>query len=280
MRFGEAFARMSHFGWEGKVLLNGHFYQSKELPVFYFPVWFTITNPILWLLAGFAGIALIMVDFFRRTSVYMQNTPERNQLLYIFCFAGPVFAVLALHSTIYDDWRHLYFVYPPFILTALWFLNKLGKGRLKFVVQALCMVQVGFIGYFMVVYHPFSQVYFNETVSHKKEFLRKNYELDYWGPSNYDGLKYLLKKQDTGIIKVSTDLIDANNYDPDYVNPLTNNLSLLPKKDRDRIQITIPMKADYFITLFRGHPGDFDYPAIEHSFTVLNSTVLCIYRER
>src|SRR5882757_3909121 len=110
---------------------------------------------------------------------------------YLLCFTGPIAAVLILHSIIYDDWRHLYFVYPSFVMLALYFVNKLYDTKLRMVVLGAFGLQVLLLAFFMIKEHPFQQVYFNEFVSHDKEALRKNYELDYWGSSFKQGLEHL-----------------------------------------------------------------------------------------
>jgi len=267
--FIESFNRLAHFDWNGLVLLNGKIYQATNLPWFYFPTWFLITNPEIWLVAGFAGVIWLAINFFKRPLTYIRNTPERNLLLYLMCFFAPIMAVILLHSVIYDDWRHLYFVYPPFVLIGLYFINKMIQTRYKYIVQGVCVLQVLFIGYFMVVNHPFSQVYFNNLLSHDKEYLRKNYEMEYWGCSFKQALDHLIETDTSKKIKVSSDFPDL----------IANNTLLLPKKDRNRIQLVEMKDADYNIANYRSRP--YDYPSYKtvYSISVLNSTILSIFRQ-
>src|ERR1035437_6234235 len=120
--FVDSYTKLAHYSaWKGGLLFNGKIlYSDKPLPWTYFPTWFLITIPELWLLAGFGGIILLVIDFFKRPLVYILNTKERNYILYLFCFFAPIFAVMFLHSVIYDDWRHLYFVYPSFVMIGLY----------------------------------------------------------------------------------------------------------------------------------------------------------------
>ncbi len=125
----------------------------------------------------------------------------------------------------------------------------------------------------MIKYHPFQQVYFNELVSHNDEYLRENYELEYWGASFKQALDHLVA------IKGKTDTIRvACNYN----DPCTNNLMILKPEDRKRVlvycDVSMMSKADYFITNFRGHPEDYPSKNIEYSEKVLNSTILCVFR--
>ena len=45
----------------------------------------------------------------------------------------------------------------------------------------------------MIRNHPFQNVYFNNFLSHDEQYLRKNFEMDYWGTSYKQALEYVLK---------------------------------------------------------------------------------------
>jgi hypothetical protein len=268
------FKAMSHYDWDAEILLNGSRVKTTQLPWSYFPNWFIITVPVLWLLAGAAGLIRIPVDFLKKPSIFLQNTTERNFLLYWLCFLVPILAVIAMHSVIYDDWRHLYFVYPSFVLVALYFINKVAerlKGNLTYIVYGACAIQAVLVVLFMVQNHPFQQVYFNELVSHEPESLRENYELEYWGASFKQGLEHIVSADTAKTIHI------ACNYD----DPCKNNINMLKEADRKRIEI-VPVsqisKADYFITNYRGHPEDYPSKNIEYSAKVLNSTIMAVFK--
>jgi hypothetical protein len=274
--FTESFGALANFNWNGGVLVGGKYYDSTKLPWTYFFTWFFISNPILWLIAGLSGIGLAIYAFFQRPLHFIKNTPERNFLLYLLCFFAPIFAIYAMHSVIYDDWRHLYFIYPPFALLALYAIHTLlqnktiaANKKLGMAVQAACLVQVGASAFFMVKSHPFQQVYFNALVSHDEEYLRKNYEMDYWGVSNLQALKYILENDQRNQIMVTTIFPEL----------LQNNIDILDDDDRKRVKLVHPDSSDYFITNFRFHPDDFPMKE-EYSFQVLNSTVIRIYRQK
>lgn len=274
--FTESFSKLANFAWNGSILMGGKYLDSNKLPWTYFPTWFLISNPILWLIGGFAGLVLIVADFFRRPLDYLRNTPDRNFLLYALCFLGPIFSVLALHSVIYDDWRHLYFIYPSFALMIVYAVHRLLQAdfiakskNFGKAVMAVCLVQIGASVYFMVQNHPFQQVYFNNLVSHDEEYLRKNYEMDYWGVSNLQALKYILDNDQRNLIMVTTI----------YPEILQNNIDFLDDEDHSRIKLVHPDSSDYFITNFRFHPDDFPMKE-DHSFMVLNSTVIRVYQQK
>ena len=270
--FVESFGKMSHFAWDGALLFNGTMmYSSHPLPWTYFPTWFLISNPPLWLLAGFGGLGLVCYNLFKKPLIFFQNTRERNFLLYIGCFIVPIFAVIILHSVIYDDWRHLYFVYPSFVLMGIYGVDRLLQYNKKMITQAVyavCILQAGAIGLFMVKNHPFNQVYFNALVSHDDESLRKNYDLEYWGCSFKQAVDYITTNDTAKVIKVCCI----------HRQPLDNNILMLPKDQRDRIVfIDVAQQADYFITNFRLHPEDFPSNNIEYEIQVLKSTIMRVY---
>ncbi|HXS36038.1 MAG TPA: glycosyltransferase family 39 protein [Flavipsychrobacter sp.] len=254
--------------WDGIVLLNGKYLHAFNLPWYYAPEWFSITTPALWLFLGLAGIIYVIIAFIKNPISYLGNTTQRNFLLYLACFALPFGSVIFLHSVIYDDWRHLYFVYPSFVMLALFVLHKLSKSNIKLIVSLLCLIQIGSTGFFMIKYHPFEQIFFNRLVSHKDEYLRKNFELDYWGCSYMQGLDSILAHDSSTAIRVAL-----------TISPVVNNTDMLHPQDRKRVVFVWPnQNPDYFLTNFRYHPGDYDSIKELYAIKVLNSTIMGVYK--
>jgi hypothetical protein len=179
--FIDVFQRYSHYGWRGPVLFNGITKNADHLPPIYIPEWICISTPILIVITGVIGCIWVILNFVSKPWKVLTDRVERNYLLYLFCLIAPMITIVVLRSSIYDDWRHLYFIYPSFVLIAMFVLNKLLQTKAKKIIAGICIEQVVMIVSFMVRNHPFSQVYFNEFVSHEDEYLRKNFELDYWG---------------------------------------------------------------------------------------------------
>ena len=267
--FIESYNVMSHYNWDASVLLRGVYEHTTELPWDYFPTWFVITTPVLWILIGVAGMAFIIRDFIKNPKLFIQNTPERNYLLFFVCFLIPVIAVIKLHAIVYDDWRHLYFVYPSFVLAGVYFLNKIFINKFKYIVIGLSAIQLCLLGFFFMKFHPYQQVYFNELVSHEEEYLRDNYELEYWGCSFKQALEHLVAAVPAGVIKIACN----------YEDPVKHNIIMLNPKDRDRIEFVKNVTdADYFVTNFRGHKEDYPSKNIEMNIMVLNSSIMRIYK--
>ena len=269
--FLDCFTIMSHYTWDGTIFQNGKFIHSNNIPWYVFIVWFVITNPVIWLLLGFGGIIYFCFDFLKKPLDYFINTEKKIFLLYFLCFITPIAAVISLHSVIYEDWRHLFFVYPPFLLMAVYFVNKIYYSKIKLAVLSLILLQVVVTGYTMIRTFPLNQVYFNPLVSHRSEYLRSNYEMDYWGVGFKQGLDNILSKDKSESIVISTDVSGMV--------PLANNIMLLTPEDRKRVQLVEANKPfDYFLTDFRCHPEDYGYPGRDYSIRAFNSTVIGIYR--
>jgi 4-amino-4-deoxy-L-arabinose transferase-like glycosyltransferase len=266
--FIESFRNLANIKWNGEVLFNGNTYKGDQLPWNYLPVWFSITMPELWLAAGVAGIAALIVGFVKHPKNFLLNTQLRNFTLYLACFSGPIIAMIVFHGVNIDDWRHLYFIYPAFVMMALFAINNLAKGRRRMIIYAFCALQMLATGLFMYRNHPYQQVYFSHLVSQEDEYLRKHYDMDYWGVAYKQGFEYIL----------SHDTATAITIHGSY-GPVMNNVMFLPKTQRDRIILVGDEgQPDYFLTNFRMHPNEYAYPMSFYEVKVLNSTILKVYK--
>jgi len=266
--FTESFHNLANIVWTGTVLFDGKIYKGDQLPWNYMPAWFSITMPELLLVAGIGGITWVVIRFLKRPVKYLTNTPERNYLLYLACFSGPIIAMTIFHGVNIDDWRHIYFIYPSFVMLALFVVNKLLQGRRKIIVQAAYILQLLVTGIFVVKNYPYQQVYFNNFVSHDNEYLRNHYDMDYWGVAYKQGIDYILTHDTSSSIAIYT-----------TYGPVMNNVMLLPAAAKKRIVFAGDNdRPDYFITNFRMHKNDYNYPRILYDIKVLNSTILRIYK--
>ncbi len=263
-----SFHNMAKWPWQGLVLFNGRFIRSTEIPWNYIPVWFVITTPIYYLLAGFGGIILLFINFIRSPFPFLSNTKERNNLLYLICFFVPVVAVIILKSVLYDGWRQMYFIYPSFALLAIYGLNYILQFKFKRVIILITFLFFGYIGYFMIANNPFQHVYFNELMSTKPpEYIRTHFELDYWCTSYKQSLEYILENDKSPLINIT---------------PYSYNINILPFESRKRINFVEIQYAKYCITNYRWHPKDYSGLKQQkwHAFKVNNNTINEIFKLR
>ncbi len=250
----------------------GNAVSGKEIGWKYGITWFLISNPLVYLLIGFTGTALLIFYFIKKPVSYLTDKSKRNNLLYIGFFACPLLVTILAHSELYDAWRHLYFIYPSFIMLGIFGLHELFKTKAEKAIIAVIFISTGLVAYFMVSNFPFETVYFNELVRSKEpEYLKKRFDLDYWGISYRQGMEYVLKTNKAAKINI----IGYSN------SPVFYNSLVLKPEDRERIQnVQDTAIADYFFTNYRNHPQDFSYPdsKICYSIKILNSSVLTIYK--
>ncbi|WP_276132136.1 ArnT family glycosyltransferase [Polluticoccus soli] len=264
--FIESYQRMAHFRWDGTVLLQGAYVNATDLPIQYFPLWFSLTTPILWLLLGVVGIVWFVIDFLKKPVIYLTDLPRSSFIVYFLVFFLPVCMVVILHAVIYDDWRHLYFIFAGFLMFVILAIQKLLATRLKIAVVGVSVLQLGLLAFFMIKNHPFQQLYFNELMSRSPEYIRHNYEMDYWGASTKQAFEYILEHDSASSIRIGG---------PDGHYAIPNNFYFLTEHQRSRIVLVGEKdKWDYFVTFFRYHPEDYEGQRTVYDFKVNNSTVL------
>src|SRR5439155_3631302 len=101
--------------------------------------------------------------------------------------------------------------------------------------------------WWMVRNHPMQNVYFNRLVDRKTpEHLRKEFERDYWGVNYRQAIEYVLENDSSPHIRISS-----------QNEPCDINVDMLPPEKRERVSMSVISEADYFLTNYRWHPGDY-----------------------
>jgi hypothetical protein len=267
--FIDAFKQLSRWSWEGDVLFWGTVYKSHDLPAYYAISWFSISNPIIYLALGFFGIVYCAIKFLKNPKQMIFDKESRNQLLFVFCFVEPLLTILAFHSVIFDAWRHIYFIYPPFILAAIFGLDYLFKTKAKWLVCTIVIASIGYTGFYMVSNFPHENVYFNEFVKKDPEYLRKNFETDYWGLAFKQSLEYIL--QDDTAKKIYVKVSHP---------PGVNNSWMLKPEDRARLSyVNNRDSCKYFIAMYRDFHGDYEFQDKQvFAIKVLNSAINTVFK--
>ena len=169
--FWEAFTCMSKYKWNGNILVYGNYVRASAIDWMYIPHWFGLTTPLLYLFFGTIGFGFLVTRFLREPGVFLFPTNDRNYLLYLVSFLSPVILVILLHSTLYDGWRQMYFIYPAFLLVAIYGLSALLNSKIfsgdMLRVAIFTLVLLSFTGTAstMVKSHPFEDIYFNSLLS-------------------------------------------------------------------------------------------------------------------
>lgn len=209
----------SKYDLVGKELYMGKLELSTNLPWHYLPVWIFISTPIFYMILFFLGIAFLIKGFFSN-----KNTEKIFDYIVLGIFIISLLLPICLHSTLYNGWRHFYFLYVPFLYLAVLGLSALLSIKNKIIKPIVLGISVGsliFNGTWMIKNHPYQMIYFNILVREKAPY---KFEKDYWGVSSSECLRF--------IVSQSNDLrIEVGDYDA----VLYSTKFSLKKSDRERI---------------------------------------------
>ena len=283
--FGAALRSFGHYAKLMDVFYLGRFVSIQALPWHYAPLWLLITTPLPYVVLFAMGLLAVGRAVGQAgPRRWLHNTAARRDLLVLAWFFGPLLGVMALHPALYDGWRHLYFVYPAFVLLAAqggqagwraWQRGRGGAGRLTAgtitvgLLLAVLALGTARVVWRMVAEHPFQYVYFSVLPG---PVIEQNFERDYWGLSVRPGLEWILAHDPRSQLTVAMDERTAL--------PLLINLKMLSPPARARLRIVPPAEADYFLSIYRWHPGP--YPASAgrpvHTIRVGGAAILTVLR--
>ena len=235
-------------------LFMGEIYLPDAVPWNYIPVWFAITAPPLTLVLGVLGAAVACWQGVAHPLVTIRDHETRFCVLLLGCIVLPVMAAIVLQTSIYQGWRHTYFLWGPFCLLSavgLGAVVKSGAGgwarkgvaaRLPVWVRggglrralAYGVVGVGLITTLtaMAALHPNQQVYFNALTDTKTPgALANRYDMDYWLMAHPQLLAHLLARYPDDTLRVWFEARLERT---------------LPQSDRDRIVYARATDADFY----------------------------------
>jgi len=248
--FIKIFSTMKQFPFTGNVFFFGEYIRARDVPWNYIPVWVGITTPILFLFLWVLGIGDLLKSIFKSWN--------KNIIWDGFMFAGfivPLSAVIILKSTLYDSWRHMFFIYPflAYFMAKGFFLlveiiNYKMKTRKNVIIIPLLVLIFSSPIYSIIRIHPYQQVYFN-SIAGKDPML--NFEGDYLGLSYRKGFEWILENDSRDTINVIASQGWGNRHylkssDKKRLHLIYRDLPRNPKYDA----------GDYYITSFRGYQPD------------------------
>lgn len=184
----------------------GKYVNTSYLPWHYTFVWIAVSTPIIYsfffLMASF-NIAYNFVKNFLEINIndyskkLWSNYNEKVDLFFLMFFLGPIFATIIFQSTLYNGWRHLYFIYPGLIYLIVYAINFLINLNVnKILKNAFFLIVIFTIIsniFNLLKFHPYQNVYFNYLVEKKANSL---FEIDYWGLGNAQSIKKILNNTD------------------------------------------------------------------------------------
>lgn len=181
----------SSFPERGTLLFMGGIYYTDQLPRKFFPTVLALqmTEPALILILLGTAVALYL---------FRKGKKLEPILLVFLWFVVPTSLVILLQPTLYDNARHLLFLWPAlFILAAVglepvitWIKPSLAKIALITILAAPGIYSIAQL-------YPYEYVYYNSLVGGVRGAYR-NFELDYWDTSFREAMAYLNKNAEPG----------------------------------------------------------------------------------
>jgi hypothetical protein len=264
--FQSAFEEMSKYHWGGGLLYRGEYIKATELPWHYLPVWIGISTPIPYLLVFPLGLFFIIKQICTGPGNFVN--PKGQQLLILIVFFLPLIMVIVLKSAVYDGWRHVFFIYPAFIMIVLYGLKYIYiQVKWKMIFMIFLALIICFNLTILIQHHPYENVYFNFLAGNDMKEAKKNFELDYYGVSSKQALEYILKNDPS--LKLN---ICAEQY------PQRLNIQYLPIEQRNRIRLVDLEYADYFICQYRFHRTDYGFKNEFFSAKVGNAAIMSVFK--
>lgn len=185
--------------WQNYVLFRGavYFLKNTRLPHTYLPYFILVTTPLWVLFFLLVGQVGALGRLLRRHGKPFADDTAMALLLCTLLWLVPLgYAVLG-QPTLYNGWRHFYFLYGPMLALAAYGLRLIADWlrarRVPFlrralaVLLALCM---GFTGVLMGANHAKQYTYYNELVP--RQNLPAYLELDYWNVAALETVRSLL----------------------------------------------------------------------------------------
>ena len=201
--FLASFQSFKNYSWGGSVLYLGEYVSAQHLPWHYSLVWIAITLPIIYSLLFVLGSFKISFNFFNN---FLNIDPEnfskklwyshndKIDLFILMYFLVPIVAVIAFGSTLYNGWRHLYFIYPALVYISIFGIKYILSfdffKNFKYFFCSIIFIFIFINFYNLIKFHPYQNVYFNYLVEKRANYL---FAVDYWGSGNAHALKKIIK---------------------------------------------------------------------------------------
>ena len=176
--------------WMGKypqnigTLTNGTLMYSLSLPSSYYFIWLFFKLPILILL-GYCIFPLVESKIFKEDTVtlYYGTVTIISPLIIVIFILKDV--------ALYDELRHLLFIFPLILITSLTNLFYFFKEKIFYYLSSLLII---FFISENIHMNPYQYTWLNSFAKINK--IEKNFEVDYWGVSNKNIQKKIIEYVD------------------------------------------------------------------------------------
>ena len=183
---------MAEFPWVGKVLFNGNYYTTDQLPLSYVPILFGIqfTEPVILLFL--VGVVILASRIWKKSI----NT----ELVITSLLWGilPFIAFAIFRPSLYDNIRQLLFITPPLFLIVSLALEEIFLAIKNHIIQFALFALFLLAGIYPIIHlHPYEYTYYNIFVNGLQGSAGK-YEADYWVTSFREATEYINQTAPSG----------------------------------------------------------------------------------
>ncbi|WP_310392812.1 hypothetical protein [Hymenobacter sp.] len=279
-RFWACFGSFRRFRQTMNVFYLGQLVSCQRLPWHYLSVWLLVTTPVAYTVLFGAGVTTVVRGLMAQPAAWLRRVANRRDLLFGAWLLGPLVLVVAIGSVVYDGWRHVYFIYPAFVLLAVrglraivraWHAAPVASAGRRWRLAAGVALGLGgaHTAVRLVADHPYQYAYFSFLPG---PVAARLFERDYWGVAGRDGLAWVLAHDRRATVAISDTF--------PHKDLLGNNAQLLPAADRARLRFVSHARADYFLGTYRFHPAPYDasYGTVVHEIRVAGLPILTVFR--
>ena len=193
--FTKLVTTVSEFPHEATQLFMGEWIEAQSIPWFYLPVWMFITIPVLYIVIFFHGVYLLVRRFIDLNELKELSIDYQILLSAAIMFFIPILGIMVKGSPLYNGWRHLYFLYLPFMIIISYslkiILSRLENKKATVFIYGFSGLYLFSIAIWMTINHPYQNSFFNAIPCN----IESSYEKDYWGISMLDGMKYIHQRR-------------------------------------------------------------------------------------
>lgn len=234
--------------WNGTIVFMGEILTKEQLPWYYVPVWLLISLPVWYLILAVASVILFMIALSAsiRKKKNFFDIVDGNRYVIMASAAGflPWLSVAITHATIYNGWRHLYFVMPSLVVVLLWTIKRLFSLSKGVRIAAAVLVLTGLLTQTVWIckYHPYEYVYLNEIGS----LFGDSFDRDYWTLSEFQAYERI---RDVNPELTGRDYFWMGSQGAGYFEWLL--------KDDENAKVAVRAEDyDYFVAFYRGIIGN------------------------
>lgn len=171
----------------GKVI------SSRNLPWHYLPVWIIVTTPLIYILSSIVG-------FFKQVINIKVKKINKSALFCNFILVFMLLFVMMIRPTIYNGWRHFYFLYPLIIINSIIGIKWLFQiKKIKLILNVILFVNCLGLSLWMIINHPYQYEFFELFFS---KYTVKNFETGIYSIAQKEAVDYILKTDTHAKIRI------------------------------------------------------------------------------